>query len=188
MTSVDAPARGRHTARWIAIAVGVVIAALVVVLATRKPAQSELPDNPLVGKAAPSFDASALTGERVQLASLKGRWVFVNFFNDWCVPCQQEHPELQKFNERHKAAGDAVLIGIIHGSDAGAVRSYLAKEGGDWPVIDDPRGALALDYGVRGQPETYVIDPNGFVVSRIPSRITADGLDRLLQQAKAAGA
>src|SRR5438270_1200508 len=100
MTAVDAPPRPRHTARWIALTVGAVVALLVVVLATRKPAQSELPDNPLVGHPAPSFDATALGGDHVQLSALKGKWVFVNFFNDWCVPCQEEHPELLKFNER----------------------------------------------------------------------------------------
>ena len=64
----------------------------------------------------------------------------------------------------------------------------MAKQGGDWPLVDDPRGALALDYGVRGQPETFVIDPNGIVVTRIVGPSTADGLDRLLAQVKAAEA
>jgi cytochrome c biogenesis protein CcmG/thiol:disulfide interchange protein DsbE len=176
----------RSTARYTAIAVGVVMALLVVVLATRKSSQSSLPNNPLIGKPAPAIDAAAASGERVSLAGLKGKFVLVNFFNEWCLPCIQEHPELLKFSERHKVAGDAELIAINHGGDINAEKAFLAKEGGGWALLDDPRGALALDYGVRGQPETFVIDPNGYVVSRIVGASTADGLDRLLAQIKAA--
>ena len=187
--SIDAPVRGPRTARVAAIAVGVVIALLVVVLATRKSSQSSLPDNPLIGKPAPVIDAPNVgSGGRVTLTGLRGKFVLVNFFNEWCVPCIQEHPELLKFNERHKVAGDAQLIAVNHGGDISAERDFLAKQGGDWPLVDDPRGALALDYGVRGQPETFVIDPNGIVVTRIVGPSTADGLDRLLAQVKAAEA
>ena len=185
--AVDVDAVGRRRgrpARTAAIAVGAVVALLIVVLATRKPAQSELPDNPVVGRVAPSISGTSLDGAVVSLASMRGRYVLVNFFNDWCVPCQLEHPELLKFAERHKAAADASVLGVIHGGDAGDVRAYLAKEGGDWPVLDDPRGQVALDYGVRGQPETYVVDPQGRIISRIASQVTADGLDRLLARAK----
>jgi cytochrome c biogenesis protein CcmG/thiol:disulfide interchange protein DsbE len=169
-----------------AIVVGVVVALLVVVLATRKSSQSSLPDNPLIGKVAPVIDAPAVgTGGRVTLAAAKGKFVLVNFFNEWCVPCIQEHPELVKFSERHKVAGDAQLIAVNHGGDISAEGDFLSKQGGDWPLVDDPRGALALDYGVRGQPETFVIDPNGIVVTRIAGPSTADGLDGLLAQVKA---
>ena len=177
----------RRTARWAAIAVGVVAALLIGVLATRKSAQSELPDNPLVGKAAPAIDAdNAIGGGHVSLASLKGKFVLVNFFNEWCVPCQTEHPELLAFNARHQATGDAELIAVNHSGDINAERSYLTKDGAGWALVDDPRGAIALEYGVRGQPETFVIDPNGFVVTRIVGATSADKLDALLRRVKAA--
>ena len=51
-------------------------------------------------------------------------------------------------------------------------------------MVSDPEGRVALDYGVRGPPESFLIDSNGFVISKIIGRVTADGLDRLVQRAK----
>jgi len=182
----EAPVRPRRrVAVWVALAIGLLMALLVGVLATRPSAESTLARSPLLGKPAPDLDSPTLSGAHLRLVDLRGRWVLVNFFNSWCIPCRQEHPELVKFAERHKATGDAQLVGVIHDDQVPDVRSYLAAEGGDWPVVDDPRGAVALDYGVRGQPETFVIDPDGYVVSRIISATTADGLDHLLASAKA---
>lgn len=166
----------------VAVAVGVVLAAFIGVLATRDPAVDTKADTPLLGKPAPEIAAATLEGGSVRLTEFRGRWVLVNFFNSWCVPCRQEHPELLKFAARHTAADDAVILGVIHDDDADAVRQYRAEEGGDWPAVDDPRGTIALEYGVRGQPETFVVSPDGVVVARYVSAISADGMDALLRR------
>lgn len=160
---------------WIASAVGVVVALFVGVLATRSPAVDTAADTPLLGKPAPEIPPG-------HLAQYRGRFVLVNFFNSWCVPCRQEHPELLRFAARHAAAGDAVIVGVIHDDTMDEVLEYRAEHGGDWPVVDDPRGTVALDYGVRGQPETFVVAPDGRIVARYVSRITADGIDRVLRR------
>lgn len=165
----------RRTALWIASAVGVVVALFVGVLATRSPAVDTAADTPLLGRPAPEIPPA-------HLAQHRGKFVLVNFFNSWCVPCRQEHPELLRFAARHAAAGDAVIVGVIHDDTMKEVLEYRAKHGGDWPVVDDPRGTIALDYGVRGQPETFVVAPDGRIVARYVSRITADGIDRLLRR------
>ena len=169
--------------KWVAAAIGVPVVLLIGVLATRDPAIDTVAATPLLGKPAPEIDAPALDGSRVRLSDLRGRWVLVNFFNSWCVPCREEHPELLKFHTRHMQAGDAMILGVIRDDDAESVREYRAREGGDWPAVDDPRGTIALDYGVRGQPETFVVSPDGVVVARYVSAITADGMDRLLRGA-----
>jgi cytochrome c biogenesis protein CcmG/thiol:disulfide interchange protein DsbE len=169
--------------KWVAAAVGVPVAVLIGVLATRQPAIDTAAASPLVGRPAPEIDAPALDGGRVRLSDLRGKWVLVNFFNSWCVPCREEHPELLKFHARHAQAGDAVILGVIRDDTADAVRAFREKEGGDWPAVDDPGGTVALDYGVRGQPETFVVSPDGVVVARYISTITADGMDRLLRRA-----
>ena len=169
-------------ARWVALVLGLVIALFVGVLATRSPAIDTVADTPLLGMRAPTIESPGLDGGTVSLDDFRGKFVLVNFFNSWCVPCRQEHPELVNFTARHAATGDAVILGVIHDDTADEVRAYRAEHGGDWPVVDDPRGTIALDYGARGQPETFVISPDGTVVARYVSRISADGVDRLLRR------
>lgn len=165
----------RRTAVWVAGAVGVVIALFVGVLATRSPAVDTAADTPLLGRPAPEIGTGGLSQYR-------GRFVLVNFFNSWCVPCRQEHPELLRFAARHAVTGDAVIVGVIHDDTMEEVQKYRAEHGGDWPIVDDPQGRIALDYGVRGQPETFVVAPDGRIVARYVSRITADGVDRVLRR------
>src|SRR3954463_12926667 len=139
------PAR-RHTARWVAVTLGVVLLLFVAVLATRKSAADKQAESPLLGKPAPSISGTGLDGKDVSLASMQGKWVVVNFLASWCVPCGQEHPELVKFTERHQAAGDATVLGVIFDDTEPNVRKFFERLGGDWPVVGDPGGRTALDY------------------------------------------
>jgi cytochrome c biogenesis protein CcmG, thiol:disulfide interchange protein DsbE len=65
-----------------------------------------------------------------------------------------------------------------------SVRDFFEREGGDWPVLDDPGGKIALDFGVRGPPESFLIDPDGFVISKIVGEVRAAPLEELLADAK----
>ena len=177
----------RRTALWSALVVGVVSVLLITVLATREPAQSRVAESPLLGRPAPEIGGTALDGTALKLSDLRGRFVVVNFFATWCVPCQREHPELVSFTARHHAAGDATVLGVIFDDDIAAVRSFQEKRGGGWPIIDDPRGKTALEFGVRGPPESFLVDPRGYVLSRIVGEVRAEGLERLLAEARASG-
>lgn len=183
---MTAPVRSRshrrRVALYVAPAIGLVLAVFVGVLATRSPAIDTAAATPLLGKPAPAVEGPGLDGGTIGLDDYRGKFVLVNFFNSWCVPCRQEHPELQQFATRHAAAGDAVVLGVIHDDTVEEVRRYRAEHGGDWPVVDDPGGRIALEFGVRGQPETFVISPQGVVLARYISRITANGVDRDLRR------
>ncbi len=115
----------RHTARWAAISLGVVLLLFVAVLATRKSAADKQADSPLLGKQAPSLSGAGLDGNPVSLASMHGKWVVVNFMASWCVPCRQEHPELMKFTQRHQAADDATVLGVIFDDTQPNVRRFF---------------------------------------------------------------
>lgn len=171
-----------HRARWIAVAVAVPVALLLAVLATREQAGTRAADSPLLGKPAPEVEATTLDGESVRLSQFRGRWVLVNFFATWCVPCRDEHPDLVRFAARHDAAGDAKVVGVVYDDSANAVRSFLAREGGTWPMLQDPNGRIALDFGVSGVPESYIVSPDGIVVAKVIGGIEDGALEALLQR------
>jgi len=188
---VASPVRGRparrrrRTALYSALALAVVFAAFVGVLATRKSALDRQAASPLVGKAAPPITGTTITdGKAFDLSSLRGRYVLVNFFASWCVPCQQEQPQLVRWE--HEDPSHA-LVGVLFSDTPGPARAFLAANAGDWPVIADPEGQLALSYGVRGPPESYFLSRDGEVLYKFVGGVSAAGLDRLVAEARAAG-
>lgn len=178
----NAPRR-RRTVLWTTIVLAVVVGALVVVLVSRTPGASRPVPSPLVGRIAPTVEATTIDGERFELASLRGRWVVVNFFATWCVPCREEHPELVRFERNHRPRGDAAVVGVIYNDSAEAVREFRGEHGGTWPMLVDPEGSTGLAFGIRGVPETFLVAPDGTVVTRLLGGVTASGLDSLLAEA-----
>ena len=180
------PPRRRHTSRNAAIVIGVVLVAFVAVLATRPTAADKQARSPLLGRQAPALSGTGITdGSHFDLSMVRGKYTLVNFFASWCVPCQREQPQLVRF--AHEPAGDTALVSVLFSDTPSAAREYLNANGGDWPAIDDAKGQVALDYGVRGPPESYLLNRDGVVLAKFIGEVTADGLDRLVAQIKAAG-
>jgi cytochrome c biogenesis protein CcmG, thiol:disulfide interchange protein DsbE len=144
-----------RTALVVSVVLAVVVAVLVAVLATRD-------------------------GGTFSSADKRGRWVVLNFFGSWCVPCLEEHPELVAFDAAHRAEGDAVLVSTTFDDRAEDARAFFEEHGGTWPVIDDPENSIGVTYGVAQVPETFVISPNGTVVQRYAGPVTRAALDELI--------
>ena len=177
------PRRPARRGLWIAVAVAVPVALLITVLATRQPAQTRSGDSPLIGKQAPAVDAMTIDDEPFRLSDTRGRWVLVNFFATWCVPCRLEHGDLIQISQRR----DAAVVGIVYSDSVQAVKEFRADEGGDWPMLTDPRGRVALDFGVAGVPESYLLDPEGRIVAKVLGGIRSVDFDRLLAEARVGG-
>ncbi len=158
--------------------VGAVVAVLIGVMAAARTGTGDNVDLSLVGQPAPDISGMTIDGERFDLGRRRGSWVLVNFFQSTCTPCVQEHPELRTFVER---GGRAQLVTVVFNPDSPTrVRDFFAKNGGSWPVVFDPTGAVSVAYGVAKVPETWVIDPDGVVRARIGRAIDAGALDAVL--------
>jgi cytochrome c biogenesis protein CcmG/thiol:disulfide interchange protein DsbE len=184
---VDAPTPGaagsRRPVRTAAVVVGVVAVLLLGLLTFEVVAgDDDGVRSGLVGRAAPAVVGTATNGEVVDIDRWRGDWVLVNFFATWCVPCVREHPELVEFARRHGPEGDGVpveVVSIAFDDDPAAVEEFFATRGGDWPVLVDDTGPLALDFGVRGVPESFLISPAGQVVALFYG-VTADAVDEAI--------
>ncbi len=161
------------------VPVAVVLLVLIAVLATRDPATDRRVDSPLVGQPAPRISGTTLEGQEFDSSTYDGRWLVVNFFATWCVPCVKEHPELVAFEQAHREAGDANVISVVFEDDAESVERFFARNGGEWPVVFGQSTVIA-DWGVAGVPESYVVDPGGLVAAKVVGGVTAAGLDDLL--------
>lgn len=116
--------------------------------------------SPLVGKTAPPFSLPQLNGgEFVSPKTMKGRAWLLNVWASWCVGCRAEHALLAKMQK-----DGAAIVGLNYKDKPAAARAWLAKFGDPYLFsAADAAGAAALDWGVYGVPETFVIDGGGVI-------------------------
>jgi cytochrome c biogenesis protein CcmG/thiol:disulfide interchange protein DsbE len=127
----------------------------------------------LIGKPVPAFSLPGDPG--FAATDLRGRPILVNFFASWCEPCVEEAPALMQIKD-----SGATIYGIAYKDKPDATAAFLARHGNPYARIarDEP-GRVAIDWGVTGVPETYLIDPQGIVRWRYvgplgPSAISAE--------------
>ena len=165
----------RHFAPYIAVAVALVLALFVLLLATSSDEKSS--SSPLIDKAAPALAGTGFRGDAFDIDAQRGNCVVVNFFSTTCIPCIQEHPELVKFSESSTTAS---IVSVTFEDRASSVKAFFEQHGGDWPVLLENTGSIAISYGVVAVPESYLIDPFGIVRAKILGGVTADDLDSLI--------
>ena len=140
---------------------------------------SELP-SPLIGKAAPAFTLPALDNEaqRFTYGELaQGHPTIVNFWASWCTPCRLEHSTLQALAARK----GVTLYGVDYKDMPENARAFLTELGNPFGKIDQDRdGRVAIDWGVTGVPETFVIDDKGIIRVHYAGPLNDAVLDRLI--------
>ena len=126
----------------------------------------------LAGKPAPNFALHTLDGKTISLSELRGKPVLLNFWSTWCEPCKLEHELLQ-----HAASfyGDAVqFVGVVYQDSDENARQYLAQHVSVYPQLMDPDTKAAIDFGVAGVPESYLVSASGVVLEKQPGVVTGE--------------
>lgn len=126
--------------------------------------------SPLVGKPTPVFSLPSVTDpdQLVSSENLKGKVALVNVWGTWCVECRHEHSFLVEL-----ARAGVPIYGLNVRDDRAAAISWLAALGNPYVSSGfDPQGVAAVDWGVTGAPETFLIGPEGTILHKHISPLT----------------
>jgi thiol-disulfide isomerase/thioredoxin len=145
-----------------------------VMLAFAAPAWSAMP-------AQPTLRVTTLQGTTFDLAAQRGKWVIVNFWATWCVPCIKEMPDISRFVAAHP---NVRAIGLAYeDSDPADIRAFLAKRPVVYPIAQVTLDKPVKDFDEpRGLPTTYLISPDGKVAKHIVGPVTESSLATLIGQ------
>jgi cytochrome c biogenesis protein CcmG/thiol:disulfide interchange protein DsbE len=128
---------------------------------------------PLLGKSAPRFSLTLFDGAVLRLEELRGKVVLVNFWASWCPPCRAEARTLEAAWQAHQGQA-VVFVGINIQDNEEAARGFLAEFGITYPNGMDPGSKIAIDYGVWGLPETFIIDREGRITYKHVGAVGAE--------------
>ena len=136
----------------------------------------EIP-SPLPGHVAPLFSLSVFApgqpplnraiGDTIRLANLRGRVVVLNFWASWCLACRDEHAGLTAVAKEY-AGQPVTFVGSLYQDAPENGTAWITQMGGQsYPSVQDPGSRTAIDYGLYGVPETFLIAPNGQIARKI---------------------
>ena len=163
---------------------------------TRNPA--EIP-SPLPGRDAPAFSLAVFApgepplsrsfGDTIRLRDLQGKVVVMNFWASWCLACRDEHVALSETARRY-AGRPTQFLGVLYNDRPSAGIRWIAQMGGQsYPSVTDPRSRTAIDYGLYGVPETFIVDPQGRIAYKhlgpISEAVLSQWIDSLMPKVPA---
>jgi cytochrome c biogenesis protein CcmG, thiol:disulfide interchange protein DsbE len=129
--------------------------------------------SPLIGRAAPAFDLPSLANpaQRVANAAFRGRPYLVNVWGTWCGECRAEHGTLLELAK----SGQVPILGLDWKDDSALAQSYLVGLGNPYTAVaNDADGRVAIDWGVYGAPETFLVSADGIVLAKHIGAMTID--------------
>ena len=128
-------------------------------------------DSPLIGKPVPAFSLPVLgePGRVVSDKDLLGEPYLLNVWGSWCVNCREEHPQITKLAR----SGRIRVVGYDYKDSPGDAQRWLQEFGNPYSIIiADEEGRAALDWGIYGAPESFLVDARGKIVWKTVGPIT----------------
>ena len=159
--------------RFVLPLAGFAVLAVVLGIAVKHAPQKGTIASPLIGKPAPEFSLPSLAdpAQQVSSASLRGHWYLLNVWGTWCYECRAEHETLLEVRDAHVLP----LIGLDWKDDDEHAHEWLTQLGNPYQAVAlDHSGRTAIDWGVYGAPETFLVDPQGIVVYKYVGPLTHD--------------
>lgn len=130
------------------------------------------------GRAAPNFRLANGDGQLVTLSNYRGKWVLVNFWATWCLPCRDETPDLQEVYERNEDV--LVVLGVNQQETVEQMTTFGDAYDVTYPLVLDRSGQVSQAYRVsRNLPVTFLIDPQGVIVEAFWGQVSMDTLERV---------
>ncbi|MBF0187103.1 MAG: DsbE family thiol:disulfide interchange protein [Magnetococcales bacterium] len=166
---------------WKIVLVGAIAAILVIFYLGLSNNPRAIP-SPLVGKKAQPFDAEPLVGEqRVRLQDYRGQWLVVNFWGSWCVSCVSEHRDLMQLAAISRQRGDFAIVGVDFRDTRQGAETFLKRHGNPgYAHAFDPKQKIAIDWGVYGAPESYIVSPDGKIAHKHTGPIYPGWFEKVL--------
>lgn len=123
-----------------------------------------------IGRPAPNFSSKDTSSNLINLSDFKGKYVLLEFWANWCVPCREQHPELVKLYEKYKDKGFTILQYSLDDSKAADKwKAAIIKDKLIWTQVSDLAGfasKVAKMYGVQPIPDNFFIDSDGKIIGR----------------------
>ncbi|HIJ91504.1 MAG: TlpA family protein disulfide reductase [Desulfobulbaceae bacterium] len=131
-----------------------------------------------VGKPAPQFTLVDTKGKTWNLAELKGKVVFLNFWATWCPPCREEMPSMQTVHTLMRE--DPFVMLAVLSNDTPALADAMAEKiGTTFPILIDPNSTASKAYGLTGVPETYIIDKQGVIREKFLGAVNWNSIESM---------
>jgi cytochrome c biogenesis protein CcmG/thiol:disulfide interchange protein DsbE len=135
--------------------------------------------------AAPAFDLELLNGSgRLELETLRGKAVVLNFWASWCIPCKKEAPLLEAAWQKWRSKG-VVVVGVDANDFKSDARRFARRYELTYPLVHDGPGDLLDDYGLSAFPETFFVRPDGQLSSWTQGELSAEEIDAGIRKALA---